>query len=70
MKRLTCDVCGKQFDATKSRSWGSHCERCAGWLRALGQGPFQDHRAYEKSYEELGAVMTLLIRQGKLRITG
>ena len=41
MKRLTCDVCGKQFDATKSRSWGSHCERCAGWLRALAKDLFK-----------------------------
>lgn len=69
MQQLTCDICGKQFDAAKSRSWGNHCKECAGWLRALGQGPSQDHRAYERFYKELGAVITLLIRQGKLRIS-
>lgn len=70
MRQLKCDICGKQFDAAKGRSWGNHCKGCAGWLRALGQGPFQDHPAYERYYNELGAVITLLIREGKLKITG
>ena len=69
MLKFICDVCGEQFEGVKSRRRGNHCEGCAGWMRALGQGPFQDHKYYENGYNKLGAVISLLFREGKLRIT-
>ena len=64
MKKLICEICGNQFEAEHSRSWGNYCKECAGWLRALKWGPFQDHHA---SYEKLGMTFAYLIKKGELK---
>ena len=62
--RLTCEICGEEFEAAHSRSWGAHCETCAGWLRALTEGPFQEGRP---NREKLGMTIAYLVKKGKLR---
>ena len=62
--KLKCEVCGEKFDATHSRSWGDHCNLCAGWLRALAKGPFQDYAA---DYRKLGMVVAYLIKRNELK---
>jgi len=64
MKKLRCEVCGEEFEAAHSRGWGDHCEICAGWLRALTWGPFQDHHA---NYEKLGMAITYLVKKNELK---
>ena len=62
--KLRCEVCGEKFDATHSRSWGDHCSLCAGWLRALAKGPFQNYTA---DYQRLGMVVAYLIKKNELK---
>mgnify|MGYP001430897745 CR=1 FL=1 len=62
--RLKCEICGEKFDATHSRSWGDHCSPCAGWLRALAKGPFQNFTA---DYQRLGMVVAYLIKKNELK---
>ncbi len=62
--RLKCEICGEKFDATHSRSWGDHCSPCAGWIRALAKGPFQNFTA---DYQRLGMVVAYLIKKNELK---
>jgi len=64
MMKLKCEVCGEKFEATHSRSWGDHCNQCAGWLRALAKGPFQNFSA---DYQKLGTVVAYLIKKNELK---
>lgn len=41
---LTCEICGKKFEA-RARRKSAHCRECAEELRRTGQGPVQVKRA-------------------------
>ena len=62
--RITCQICGDEFQAQHARPHGDHCEECAGWLRALTWGPYQEHEA---NYEKLGMTIAYLVRKGDLK---
>ena len=62
--KLRCKICGEEFEAGHSRSWGEHCRICAGWLRALTKGPFQK---YDAHYEKLGMTIAYLVKKGELK---
>ena len=58
--KLTCEICGNEFQAQHARPHGDHCKKCAEWLRALKKGPLQEDP--ETDYEKLGNVMLTLLR--------